>query len=359
MSSYYDIYGTGAYSQVTAGYHSLTTTYGSGGWGNGEYIKKNERPAFKSLFTDPKYFDPANRKYIMPPGTHSVPTDIHSPPTSYPKLFDKKKIELITVQKDGKNFTTLSDETINYLKNADMKYVETVAWLIERRNFVQNTLNNLPAREYQQKPYLKENLNYLQNLLNQAELDFQNFVGNLGETLIDLNRPFLYEGSDNGSENNKYPISISNVSAYELDGFINSIFGNVTGDNFVPIANGLIYDAKQPTSCCIEYCFNKDYYRMKDVPYKESEQKTQDDIEFEKYKNSSYYEPYSPPSNKFQEIKLDTFMRMFNEGKNLVNSPISYLFDKLKPFLNEFEDSHGWFKYKIVDNNVNIDLDFR
>lgn len=250
----------------------------------------------------------------------------------------------------------MSPNTIDYLKKADEVFAQRVVWLQRQKEYMQSYYNNLP--QFQQEVDGKEiikHINECDSLINQAENSFANFVGGFADSLVDLNRPFLYEDG-----NNSYPVSVGNFSPYELDEMINDIFGNVTGDNFIPIANKNIYEAKEETSCCLKYCSNKDYFRMKDVSYQDSQQKINDDKEFEKYKNSDFYEPYSPPPS-YQQININQYMQMYQQGMAIVNSPINYLFDKLKPYIDGLSGSTSWVKYKITaqNNNINIDLDFR
>jgi hypothetical protein len=196
--------------------------------------------------------------------------------------------------------------------------------------------------------------NEIQNVNNQ----FKTFVADMCRSLIELNKPFYatVEGVDYD-----VPVSVGNFSAYELDKFVNSVFGNVTGDDFIQEVNEEIYNAKTETSCCLQVCVSNELYRKEGVPYEESPQKVEDDAEFQKWIQSDEFTPYVPPP-PYKQIGLEQYMGYLNEAQSFARSPLSYVFDKLKPYLEQGLanlKSGGYIdSYKIQGNDISIGFDW-
>ena len=198
------------------------------------------------------------------------------------KTFDKSKIEFQTVIKDSKEYLAPSVEFVQFLKDQDQAFSQTVTELTHVRNSLQAEWNGLPDyRKYGDKEerYMETIASYT-NKINQVNNQFKTFVADMCRSLIELNKPFYasVEGVDYD-----VPVSVGNFSAYELDKFVNSVFGNVTGDDFIPEVNEEIYNAKTPTTYCLQVCVSNELYRKEGVPYEESPQKDEDDSEFQKW----------------------------------------------------------------------------
>lgn len=250
------------------------------------------------------------------------------------KPFDKTKLELITTEKDDSFFLTFSTDTINYLKSMDENSVKSVVGYTYLRNESQSTYDALP--EYKKSGSFAQDLlqevSYYNGRINDVNTRFGEFVGrDFTASVVALNKPFNYEAVS-GDETSYIPFSLGNFSAYDIDEVINDIFGNVTDDEFIPSVNEERYNQKSETECCLRLCTAPELYRMKDVPYEQSEQKVQDDLEFQKYLNSDEFTPYVPPP-PYTSTTFDGYMSFINNTKSFIQSPLFFIFDKIAPYI--------------------------
>jgi hypothetical protein len=273
--------------------------------------------------------------------------------------FDPKKIELETVVKDGIEYLAPTLEFVDYLKDKDLSFVANMqVYLNSEKHVDYFKYKHLTDSNYYKYTGYNKAYTQIDNLKDEVNQKFKTFVADMSRSLIRLNKPFY---ADVGGDYH-LPVSVGNFSAYELENFVDSIFGDVTEEDFVNEANEEVYNAKTPTTCCLKVCYSPTLYRKDDVPYEESKQYTQDQEEWQKWINSDEYTPYVPPPPQ-TEITLEQYSQYLNEAQSFVRSPLSYLFDKLKPYLekgliylknNDYIDD-----YKINGNDIYIENDLR
>lgn len=383
MANFYDKYG-GAYSSVSANDILNSTGSSSGGVFSSVPISSSdtsqirETPNFKAMFEDYQLHNPdLHRGYLLTADMiHSESyniTPIGSRPL-YERLtwdddfqpFDKTKLELQTIKKDDKEYVTLSTDFIDYLKSMDERAVKSVVGYQFLRDSSQSEYNALPTYKksgsYAQA--LLQEVSYYNSKISDVNTRFGEFVGrDFTASVVALNKPFYYESQNEDNLSSFIPISLGNFSAYEIDEVINDIFGNVTDDDFIPSVNEERYNQKAETECCLQLCSAPELYRMKGVPYEESEQKVVDDIEFQKYLDSDEFTPYVPPP-PYKKITLGSYASYYQKQvTEFLNSPLMYLFEKVKPYLVEglISLTNGGYidGFKIENNDIYIQNDLR
>jgi hypothetical protein len=371
MSSYYDKYGGApAYASVGANISGSTFQegiYSSVPSNNNENISTKRVPNFKTLFEDYKLHNPQeHRAYLFVPFTFRdnrvwdsyVNGTYFSNHKSQIKQFDKTKVDFQTVTSDDMEYLAPGTEFVEYLKEQDEAFALTVTELNYYKNHFFNIWNSQPYYRKYESPVYPNHFkamaaydNEIQNVNNQ----FKTFVADCCRSLIRLNKPFY---ADVGGDYH-LPVSVGNFSAYELDNFVNSVFGNVTDDNFIHEANEEIYEAKTPTTCCLKVCYSPTLYRKDNVPYEESKQYTQDQEEWQKWINSDEYTPYVPPPPQ-KEITLEQYSRYLNEAQSFARSPLMYAFEKFKPYLEKglINLKNGGYidDYKVHGNEIYIEI---
>ncbi len=312
----------------------------------GDTKKRVKKPTFKNLFKDYKLHHPDLHRlylYTQSKGIQGV---------SQAKSFNKKNVELITVQKEGVNHVTVSTEFVNYLKSQDEAFVMGAGYLQDQVNFTNS------KRLYKNQHYYKfreGQYNDAVSALSSHQSKFKNFISDLSNSLLDLNKPILFDNE--GGED--IPVSVGSFDCIELDKFVNNIFGDVTNKKFVPMCNKNVHELKQETNCCLNLCGSQNTFRKKDEAYEDSKQKIKDDIKYEEYQSSPDYTPDNLV-HKPMVITTNSFVHLFHEANSLLDSPLLYVFKKMKPYIEEFlSNKKGVTDYKITDNSVSIDLDLR
>lgn len=374
MSSFYDKYGGNpSYISVSASYEDNNKIIPTVPLYNGSTAEVKETPSFKSLFEDYKMHNPEeHRAYLFQPFVS--PSNIifnnvldsgrNGTSISYYmntiKPFDETKIEFQTVVKDDVSYLAPSTEYVNYLKQQDEAFVMSVTELSYYKGRLQDIWDGLPDYKKDDSAHKKypQSLNSYTAKITAVNNQFKSFVADTCRSLIKLNKPFYATVSDVDYD---IPVSIGNFNAYELDKFVCSVFGNVTDDDFIPSVNEEIYNAKTATGCCLKVCVTKELYRKEGVSYAQSQDKVQDDIEFQKWLSSDEFTPYVPPA-PYQEITIDKYLTYLNEAQSFARSPLKYAFEKFKPFLEQglasLKNGRYIDSYKIQGNDIYVDFDW-
>lgn len=380
--NFYDSFGIGTYAPVSQNDIQNSTGSIDGGVFSGVPIsssdtaQKRQPPDFKALFEDYQMHNPDIHRayYLTWPMINGARYD-GDPSDGYPyyprlswedelKPFDKTNIELQTLKKEDNDYVTLSTDTINHLKYMDERFVKSVVGYTAQRDAWQSSYNDLPdyKKDGTQGKGMLKDIAHFNTRINSVNNAFKSYVADFSASVVALNKPFYVEQQNEQGEMVYFPVSLGNFTAYDIDEIINDIFGNVTGDDFIPALNEERYNQRAETTCCLQYCIAPELYRMKDVPYEQSEQKVIDGIEFEKYKNSDEFTPYTPPA-PYKKISVDQYMNYLKNAQQFLNSPLMYVFEKMKPYINEglaYLKGQGYITaYKINGNNVNIETDLR
>lgn len=283
---------------------------------NKEKRVKESSPSFLALFEKHDLFNPKTHRNYLISGAVGIITanghDKYGTARGWTKIaeyekdvknFDKKKVELETVERDGKLFTAPSKDFVKYLKQQDMAYSKTVASLMYREGklkdsvaYFKNHLKNSGASSASIKSMKKQlrereaDLSKTTNMKNIYNARFKTFISDLSNSFMELNKPFAFVYEETGK---KYASSaqISDFDPHVVDQFLNSMFGDITKDGLFPVGStgkdkgssslggsgsvgdsdiGLVpsmnensYMGKIPSTCCLQYSCNPKKYRKR------------------------------------------------------------------------------------------------
>ncbi|RXJ98372.1 hypothetical protein CRU98_10055 [Arcobacter sp. CECT 8986] len=308
-------------------------------------VPKFKKPNFRTLFENMLMHDPdKHRRYFLSANDISNENKFHD---AIKVKFDKTKIKLQTVNNNTEsNFVTLSTSTVAYLKMMDELFVKSSAcakyWIDEDEKFLRKMPDYKKGSSIE-KQYLHSLAVHKQQYEETQRL-FKEFIADFTRALGELNTPFVYNYKNKSGDDATVGVGLGNFYPGEIGNFIRSVFGDVIDfDDFVPAYNEELYNRKLESTCCLEYEIDKDFFRKKDLPYSQSIDYQKDDIEFQKFKQTSNYIPYKePPSYKTISINPQNFRNYINKASRLANNPLSVLFDELQPYLEEYLGSLPW-----------------
>lgn len=303
---------------------------------------------FKAIFQNKIMHNPAvHRQYFATIEDVGKVNEYHSKTKI---KFDRKEIELQTVNKDNKEYLTLTQETIDYLKDMDKTFVMATvgaSWMKDKYYSDWQTRKNRGINDSGTKR-LKETYEHFQGIYDDVQKNFKFFVADFTRSLIELEQPFTYKFTDKNGDEKEIGVGVGNFPAAPIDDMINSIFGNVTSDDFIPAVNEERFKQKKESTCCLNYEMESKVFRKKDLPYKQSKQYIKDTKDFEEYKKSPDFTPYTPPPS-FKEYKIkdfdqsvSNFLNYVNDLNEVMQSPLIKTFIKLKPYLNKKLSGTGW-----------------